>query len=152
MGQLVKICVVTALMVLVIFSLLADMPFVRQLDQGLSLGVYIRLASLLSLMAVAFYAWGYKRQIESSQKYRRADEVLEQAETSIARRQAALDQKEARLKADFAKKESSLDRQIGQSVAAYQQRINHLKEQNIELKETVGKLMQALKTERAKKK
>ena len=151
MGKLFKICAIAALMVLVVFSLLADTAFLRQLDKGLSLGAYIRMASLLSLAAAVLYAWGYKRQVESSQKYRRADEALNQAETAAVRRQTVLDQKEERLKAEYAKKEALLDKQIGQSVAAYQQRIKFLKKQNIELKETVAKLMQALKAERGKK-
>ena len=67
------------------------------------------------------------------------------------RRQAVLDQKEEHLKAEYAEKEALLDKQIGQSVAAYQQRIKILKKQNVELKETVAKLMQALKAERGKK-
>ena len=152
MGKLFKIGSITTLMVLFVFSLLADMPFVRQLEKGFSLGAYIRLASLLSLIGAAFYAWGYKRQIESSQKYRRANEVLQQAEISAKRRQTVLDQTEARLKADYSEKEAGLDKQIGQFTAGYQRRINRLKEQNMELKETVGKLMKALKIERAKRK
>ncbi len=151
MGKLFKICAIAALMVLVVFSLLADMAFLRQLEKGLSLGAYIRMASLLSLAAAVLYAWGYKRQVESSQKYRRADEALNQAETAAVRRQAVLDQKEEHLKAEYAEKEALLDKQIGQSVAAYQQRIKILKKQNVELKETVAKLMQALKAERGKK-
>jgi hypothetical protein len=146
-----KICAITTLLVLVVFSLLADMPFMRQLERGLSLGAYVRVASLLGLAAAVFYAWGYKREIELSQKYRRANEIIEQAESEAARRRTSLDQQEARMKADIAEKEADLDLRIGQAVSAYQQRANRLKEQNMELKETVSKLIQALKAERAGK-
>ncbi len=150
MKKLIKIILLAALLLLVIFSLMADMAFMRKLEHGLNLAVYIRLASLFSLMAAAFYAWSHKRQVEQSQKYRRANEVLEQAEHTATRREAELDHAEARMKADFAEKEASIDKQIGQSVTAYQERLNALKQQNIELRETVNKLMRALKTERAK--
>jgi nitrogen fixation-related uncharacterized protein len=151
MKKFFKILAMVALLILVVFSLLADLPFMRQVEKGLSLAVYIRLASVLGLVALVFFAWGHKRQIESSQKFRRADEVLAQAESTAVRRHAELERLKGRLESDFAEKEAQLDQQIGQSVVAYQARLNRLQEQNVELKETVNKLMKALKAERARK-
>jgi hypothetical protein len=149
MGNLFKIIALTVLIVLVVFSLMADMALVRRLEQGLSLGLYVRLASLLGLIALVLYAWGYKRQVESSQKYQRADEVLEQAQSTIASKQAELEQREVQLNAAYEAKEAALDEQIEQSLIVHQNQINRLKEQNMELKDAVSKLMKALKAERA---
>jgi len=150
MGKFLKIIVLTVMLLLIVFSLLADLPFMAHVANHLTLAVYIRLASIFTLAAAALYAWGHKRRLESSQKFKRAGQIKEQAEAEAKKRQAALDRTEARLKADFAEKEAALDKQIGQSVVAYQERLKRLKAQNLELKETVNKLMKALKAERAK--
>ena len=151
MAKLFKILAIAALMVLVFFSLVAEIPFGRHLEEQLNLTAYIRFASLISLVIAALYIWAYKRQIESAQKYRRADEVLQQAEVEAKRRQVELDHMETRLKADFAKKEAGLGDHIDHSIGEYQNRIKRLQEQNMELKETVAKLMQALKKERSQR-
>jgi hypothetical protein len=143
-----KIAIVGLVFLLVIFSILADFPVGQALKNTLDLGLYLKMISLLGLVIVAFFAWSQKRRIEASQKYRRADEVLAQAQAAYERKKQACDQMEERLKASFANKERELDDKIDQVKAECQHRLMVLKEQNVELKETVGKLMQALKIEK----
>ncbi len=145
MRMLLKIIAVFLVLSLVVFSIVADMSVGRKLLKGLDLGVYLRLASLISLVIAASLAWGYKRRVEASQKYRRADEALAQAEETVARKLRAVEAAEARLKESFAQKEKGVDEQIGHATAELRQRIKVLKQQNLELKETVGKLMRTLK-------
>ena len=146
-----KVALIALLFLLVVFSILADLPVGQALKNTLDLGLYLKLISLLGLMIAAFLAWAQKRRIEASQKYRRADEVLSQAQAAFERKKQACDQMDQRLKAAFAQKEQGLDDKIEQVKADYRQRIVALKEQNVELKETVGKLMQALKNEKRRK-
>lgn len=144
----IKILLFTLLILLVIFSILADMPIGRKIQQGLSLGIYLKLASLLGLVIAAFMAWGYRSQVEASQKYRRADEVVAKAEETYERKRQACAQMEKRLMAEYEQKTKGVDQQIDEVRRAYKKRLKELKEQNMELKETVGKLMRALKRER----
>lgn len=120
----------------------------QALKNTLDLGLYLKLISLLGLVIAAFLAWAQKHRVQASQKYRRADEVLAQAQAAFERKKQACDQMDQRLKATFAQKEQGLDDRIDQVRAEYQQRLMVMKEQNVELKETVGKLMQALKIEK----
>ena len=148
MGKAIKVVLITLLLVLVFFSIVADMPLGRQLQQGLDLGLYIRLASLLGLMIAAFLAWGYRSEVVSSQKYRRADEIMSQAEEAFERKKAVCDKMEKALQAKYDEKTKGIDAQIEAVRKAYRKRLKELTEQNVELKETVGKLMRTLKRER----
>ena len=150
MRKLSFILVLVLILALAVLAIVADLPMGRELQSGLDLGVYLKLASLFSLIIAASLAWGYKRQVEASQKYRRADEALAQAEVEVARKLKALEATEARLKESFVQKEQGIDQQVGHATAELQQRISILKQQNLELKETVAKLMQTLKQQRQK--
>ena len=55
---------------------------------------------------------------------------------------------EKRLHAKYDEKEKGVDDQIEEVRRTYQKRLNELQKQNMELKETVGKLMQTIKQER----
>ena len=148
MRKPIKTLLLTLLMLLVIFSILADMPIGQKLQQDFGLGIYLKLVSLLGLVIVAFMAWGYRSQVEASQKYRRADEVVTKAEETYERKKKACEQMEKRLRAEYEQKTKGVDRQIDEVRRAYKKRLKELKEQNMELKETVAKLMHALKRER----
>lgn len=139
-----KTALIALLLLLIVFSVLADLPIGQALKIKLDLRLYLKLVSLLGLLIAVFVTWGYKLRIESSQKYRRADEVLTQAQETFDRKKKACDELEHRLNASFVQKEQALDQHIEEVKAKYQQRILVLKEQNVELKETVGKLMRAL--------
>ena len=143
-----KIALIVLLFLLVVFSILSDMPVAQALKKSLDLGIYLKLTSLLGLVIAAFLAWAHYRGVEASQKYRRADEVLGQAHAAYERKKQACENLEQRLKKTFAQKEQGLDDQINQVRAECQQRLMVLKEQNVELKETVTKLMRALKDEK----
>ena len=145
MRLIAKIALITILCLLVLFAILSDLPLGRNLEPLAGLGLYLKLVSLLGLVALGLLAWGHKRQVEASQKYRRADEVLAQAEAAFERKRQSCDQLEQRLKEIYAEKEKGLDDQIEQVRTNYQQQMNALKEQNIELKESVAKLMSVLK-------
>ncbi|MEJ2158744.1 MAG: hypothetical protein P8X96_25735 [Desulfobacteraceae bacterium] len=123
MGKPLKIVLMTLLLLLVVFSVLADLPVGQKFQGDIKLGTYLKWVSLLGLVIAAFAAWGYRSQVVASQKYRRADEVVAKAEAS------------------YALKKNEVRR-------AYKKRLKELKEQNMELKETVGKLMRTLKRER----
>lgn len=148
MRKTLKIILITLLMVLIIFSILSDLPIGRKLQQGLDLGLYLKLVSLLGLIFAALLAWGYRTGLQSSQKYRRADEVLAKAEEAFERKKKVCDQMESRLAEKYEKKSDGLDNQIEEVRREYQKRLKVLKAQNIELKETVAKLMRTLKQER----
>ncbi len=148
MRMLFKIVGLVIVLLLILFAVVADMSWGHRLLNGLDLGNYLRLASLVSLVIVGIFLWGHKRRIEASQKYRRADEALAKAEETADRRMKALEATEKRLEDSYADKAKGLDQQIDRATAQYQQRIKVLKEQNLELKETVSKLMRTLKKQR----
>ncbi len=139
------------MILLVIFSIMGDMPVGQVLQRSLNLTVYLRLASICGLLIAVFLSWGYKRNVEASQKFVRANEIVSQAEASAVRKQEVLAHMEQKLKDAYAAKEQGLDDQINQIQAGYQGRLKALQEQNMELKETVSKLMSTLKRERQKR-
>ncbi len=151
MRLLVKIILISLLFLLVVFSILTDLSIGQELNQNLDLGIYLKLVSLLGLVIAVFLVWGYRRRVEVSQKYRRADEVLAQAETALERKRQSCDRMEQRLQETFAEKEKGLADQIEVVRRECQERLNALKAQNVELKETVAKLMRALKNEKKKR-
>ena len=140
-----KIALITVLFLLIILSITADLPFGQRLRFLLDLGLYLKLISLFGMATLVLFAWGRKCQIEASQKYRRADEVLAQAEAASERKRRQCDKMEQRFKASMAEREQGLDEQIEQVRVEYQQRLNGLKKQNLELKETVARLMSVVK-------
>jgi uncharacterized phage infection (PIP) family protein YhgE len=150
MGKFLKVILFTLLLVLVLFALLADLPFAETLHRYLDFALYTRLASLLGLLIALVWFWERKKRTDASQKIQRANEVLAETEETVRRKQQAIEQMEQKLTCEYAKKEKGLDAQIYQIKSGYEQRIKTLKEQNIELKDTVSKLMAALKKERRK--
>jgi hypothetical protein len=146
-----KIILIAILMLLVVFSILADMPFGQKWPPAVSLGLYLKLVSLLGLIIAVFVAWGYRSEIQASQKYRRADEVVAKAQEAFERKKEACVQMEKRLQAKYDEKVSGVDNQIEAVRQAHQKRLEELQEQNVELKETVGKLMRTIKEERQRR-
>ncbi|MBI5064086.1 MAG: hypothetical protein HZB87_11665 [Desulfatitalea sp.] len=145
MAKLIKILAIMALVLLVVFSAIADRPMAKEWMGGMDLSLYLRLVAILGLIIALFRAWGYKRKVEASQKYQRAQEVLNQAGISAERKQRAMDELEQRLLAQYAQKEQDLNLAMDQAKADYQNRLMALKEQNMKLKETVANLMQEIK-------
>lgn len=145
---IIKIAVMTLLFLLVAFSILADLPIGEALIKGLDLRLYIKLVSIFGFLMVVFYLWKERRRLEMSQKYKRADEMLAQAEASVERKKQLCEQMEKRLQDTYEKKEQGLNHQIDLVREEYQARINQLKTQNMELKETVSNLMTALKVKK----
>ncbi len=136
------------LMLLVVFSILADLPIGQKFQLSLELGTYLKWVSLFCLLIAVFMAWGYRSQVISSQKYRRADEVVAKAEETYEQKQKACEQMEKRLQTKYDQKAKGVDKEIDTVRQAYKKRLKELREQNLELKETVGKLMRTLKRER----
>lgn len=135
-------------MLLIIFSILTDLPIAQKWSFNIRLGLYLKLVSLAGMLIALITAWGYRNKIQSSQKYRRADEVVSKAQEVFERKKEACAQMEKRLYAKYDEKEKGVDDQIEQVRSRYQKRLNELQKQNIELKETVAKLMQTIKQER----
>jgi uncharacterized coiled-coil protein SlyX len=152
MGKLLKIILFTSLLVLVLFALLADLPFAEPLHRYLDVALYARLAGLLGLAIALVWFWERKKRTDASQKIQRANEVLVEADKTVRRKQQAMEQMEAKLNSEYVEKEKGLGARIDQIKSGYDQRIKALNEQNIELKDTVAKLMAALKEERQKRK
>lgn len=150
MGKFLKVILFTLLLALVVFALLADFPFAEMLHRYLDFALYTRLASLLGLLIALVWLWERKKRTDASQKIQRANDVLAETEKTVRRRQQAIDKIEQKLNSEYAEKEIGLDAQIHQIKSGYDQRIKALNKQNIELKDTVGKLMAALKKERRK--
>jgi dsDNA-specific endonuclease/ATPase MutS2 len=151
MRKFIRIILIALLMLLIVFSILADMPIGRKWSFDIRLGHYLKLVSLAGLLIALFAAWGYRNKIQSSQKYRRADEVVSQAQEAYERKKEACEQMEKRLHAKYDEKEKGVDDKIEEVRRTYQKRLNELQKQNIELKETVGKLMQTIKQARQKR-
>ena len=145
MRGFLKVAFILLLGLLIVLAVVADLPIGQNLAPLLSLGLYLKLISLLGMLALAFFALARKRQIEASQKYRRADEALKLAEATLERKRQVCDQMEQQLKEAYQKKEEALDSQIEEVRMEYQQRLSALKTQNMELKETVARLMSTLK-------
>jgi gas vesicle protein len=145
MAKLVKIVLITALVLLVVFAAIAHTPMAVGWFDGFDLSLYLSLSALLGLVIAAFRAWGYKLGVEASQKFKRAKEVLAQADLAAERKQSSMEQMEQRLMAEYAQKEKALNETLDQAQADYQSRLSALKEQNIKLKETVTNLMQEIK-------
>ena len=148
MRKFLKITLFIMLFLLVLFAILAEMPFFKTLPHQLELTLYLRLVSLLGVLIVLVLVWSHKQKAATSQKYQRANQILAEAETTAKHKQQALEQLGKKLKKEFAEKDQGLDAQIHQIQSGYEQRIKTLNEQNMELKETVSKLMRALKKER----
>lgn len=148
MRKPLKICLIVLLMLLVVFSIIADLPIGQTFRKEIALGAYLKWVSLLGLIIAAFTAWGYRNQVVASQKYRRADEVVAKAEEAYERKKKACEQMEERLRKTYDEKAKGVDNQIEEVRRAYKKRLKELKEQNMELKETVAKLMRTLKQQR----
>ena len=145
-----KIVLFTILMLLVGFSILADLPIGQRFQEGMKLGTYLKWVSLMGLLIAVFMAWGYRSQILASQKYRRADEAVAKAEETFEQKKKACEHMEKRLRSKYELKVKGVDKEIDAVRQAYKKRLKELTDQNMELKETVGKLMRALKGGRRK--
>ncbi len=151
MSKLIKIILMSLLLLLVVFSILADMPIGQKWPPVISLGLYLKLVSLLGMVIAAFVAWGYRSRIQTSQKYRRADEVVAKAQETYEHQKEACSHMEKRLQTQYDEKVKGVDDQIEAVRRSYQKRLKELQEQNMELKETVGKLMNTIKEERQRR-
>jgi predicted Zn-dependent peptidase len=145
MTKLFKIAAIAVFVLLVALAAIADRPAAKEWVGGMDLSLYLRLVAILGLIIAVFRAWGYKREVEASQKYQRAQEVLTQAGIAAERKQRTLDELEQKLAAQYARKEQDLSVALDQAKADYQSRLMALKEQNMKLKEEAAKLMQELK-------
>jgi DNA anti-recombination protein RmuC len=152
MRKLLKITLITLLLLLVLFAMLAEMQFFKRFPHHLEFALYLKLISLLGMLIALIMVWSHKQKTVASQKFQRANQVLAEAEKTAQRKQNALEQLEKKLKREYAKKDQGLDGQIYQIKSGFEQRIKVLNEQNIELKDTVSKLMRALKKERKDRK
>ncbi|MDA8141403.1 MAG: hypothetical protein M0036_22400 [Desulfobacteraceae bacterium] len=148
MGKFFKILCYTALMVLVVFAALADRVKFPGWLEGLNVALYLRLVALTGLIIAVFTSWGFRRKVEASQRYRRSQQVIAEAEAAAQRKQGALEQLQVRLEAQFVEKEKKIRDEMEGIKAGYIEQIKALKEQNLKLKETVSNLMQAVKQKR----
>lgn len=145
MAKYLKVAFATFVMLMVLFALAADTRWIKDFSQGLDLAIYIRIASVIGLFIAVFVAWGYKKKIETSQRYLRAQQVMSQAEISAEHKQREICRREEALQAQFDEKERALKDEIQKIKVDYDERLSALKEQNMQLKETVAKLMQAVR-------
>lgn len=141
----IKIILITALIVLVGFAALAHRISFPHWLQGLNVALYLRLVALIGLVIAFLVALGYRRKMEISQRYRRSQEVLAEAEIAAQRKQGALQQLQNKLEAQYTEKERLLNEEMEKIKAEYIDQIKVLKQQNLKLKETVSALMQAVK-------
>lgn len=145
MAKPLKIIGAAFLVLLVVFAAIADRPAAKEWTGTMDLSLYLRLVALLALIIAVFRAWGYKREVEASQKYQRAQEVLNQAGVNAERKQRALVELEQRLMAQYAEKEQALNLAMDEAKADFQNRLIALKEQNMKLKDEVAGLIQEIK-------
>jgi biopolymer transport protein ExbB/TolQ len=145
MLKIAKILFLVLTCALVLASVTIEAPILERLSNGLSLSLYIRIASLLTLAALVLWGWGYKQSLTSSQKFARANQILSEAETAARRKDKASALLEERLKASYAEKEQGLEERIKAVQEEFRDQLNGMKKQNLELKNTVAQLMTALK-------
>jgi hypothetical protein len=146
MRKTIKIFLLTLLFLLIIFSAVADLPVLRKIPIVIELTLYLRIISILGLIIAAVIVWNHRRKMEVSQKYRRADQLIVEAEASAKQKETALQQAEEQMKAEWTLKEKELESRLVEVQKEYQEQMRALKEQNMILKEHVAKLMGALKT------
>jgi hypothetical protein len=149
MLKVFKIFFIALVVVLLFLSVAEDMPMMQPLQEMLNLSAYLRLASLLTLMAGCFWAWGYQYKIRSSQKYNRAEKALAEAGDTVKRKKEVCDKMEEGLKAAYAKKEQELENRINDVRQECREQMQALKKQNIELKENVANLLRMVKKKNA---
>ena len=145
MLKLAKILFIALVFILAFVSVTIEASMLQKLFNGLTLALYIRIASLLSLVALIFWAWGYKQKLVASQKYARANQIIAEAETSARRQNQASARLEERLKASYAEKEKALEERIKEVQQESLAQLKGLQKQNMELKNSVAELMDALK-------
>jgi hypothetical protein len=146
MRKTIKIFLLTLLFLLIIFSAVADLPVLRKIPIVIESTLYLRIISILGLIIAAVIVWNHRRKMEVSQKYRRADQLIVEAEASARQKETALQQAEEQMKAEWTLKEKELESRLVEVQKEYQEQMRALKEQNMILKEHVAKLMGALKT------
>jgi hypothetical protein len=148
--KLIKIVLGALLILLVVFAVFADLPAGKAFLAGyLDLALYLKMISLLGMLIALFLSMGYKHRVDASQKYRRANSVQVEAQAKAERHEKILQRMEQNLQKDYAKKEQGLNSQIKEAYAGYEKRLKNLKRQNIELKESLAKVVRALKRERS---
>jgi len=150
MVKLFKIILLVLLILLVFMALIADMPRFKAIFNIMHFSFYIRIASLLGLIIALIMAWNYKRGIETSQKYRRADQVVAEAEATARRKANGTRLIEEKLKTDYQQKTKALADQLAQLKTEHQNQLRALKTQNVQLKEEVAELMRTLKEKQAR--
>jgi len=143
--KILKILLMMLFLSLVVFAAIVDRLAIETVLGGLRPGPYLRLIGALGMFVALFLSWGYKRKIEASQKYVRAQEVLTQACQQSEQARLESERLEKRLIAEYEQKKASLDQQLLQLKQEYEERIMALKEQNMALKESVGKLMKMVR-------
>jgi len=147
--KILKILLIILFLSLVVFAAIVDRLAIETVLGGLRPGPYLRLISVLGMFVAVFLSWGYKRKIEASQKYVRAQEVLTQADQRSEQARLESERLEKRLIAEYEQKKMGLDEQLLQLKQEYEERIMALKEQNMALKESVGKLMKMVRKAKA---
>jgi len=147
--KILKILLMILFLSLVVFAAIVDRLAIETVLGGLRPGPYLRLIGVLGMFVAVFLSWGYKRKIEASQKYVRAQEVLTQAGHQAEQARLEGERLEKRLMAEYEQKKTNLDEQLSQLKREHEERISALKEQNMALKESVGKLMKMVRKGKA---
>lgn len=145
MKKVLKIILWSLLLVLVVLAIVAESPILSHIPDSIGLAFYLRAVSLFGLIIAIFAAWGYKRKMEASQKYRRANEILAEAEAKAKRKERTSMLLEEKLRANYSQKEKDLYEQLDQEKKEFKRKILALKSQNVQLKESVAKLMHIIK-------
>lgn len=123
----------------------AERPEISSLFHLVNFSFYVRVVSILGMIIAVLLAWGFKRRIETSQKYRRADQMIAEAKATAERHVRNAKLVEDKLKADYEQKNEALSDQLAELADEHRDQLKILKAQNVELKEEVSKLMRALK-------
>lgn len=140
-----KIILLVMLISLVFMGFFADRPEISAVFHVVNFSFYVRVISILGMIVAVLLAWGFKRRIDTSQKYRRADQMIAEAKATAERHVRNAKLVEDKLKADYEQKSKALSDQLAELKDEHQDRLKILKAQNIELKDEVSKLMRLLK-------
>ncbi len=149
MSKFLKLVPVAVFILLAASTLTSEWRPDLSLQELLSGPLFWRVSILLVLLALVYYGWGFVRRVEASQKYRRAEEVLEEARKKAENEKDAASQLRKKIETECQRKLAEKQRELERETVKLKEYIKTIEHQNLELKATVGRLMRLLKKKKS---
>ncbi len=140
-----KLLPIALFLLLAVSTLISEWSPELSFEEIISGPVFWRINVWLALLALVYWGWGFLRKMEASQKYRRAEHVLQEARQEAERQKAAALQLQKQVEEKCRRKFAEKEAQLSQEKTRLQEYVKKMERQNMELKETVGRLMKLVK-------